>query len=354
MESVLVTGGAGFVGAALAIAAKRAYPRARIIAMDNLKRRGSELKLPILRERGVEFIHGDIRNPEDFDPIDGVDVVLECSAEPSILAGYGPSPGYVINTNLNGTVNCLDFARRCGAATIFLSTSRIYPIEAQNGLPYTEEDTRFALAAEQSLPGVSERGISEDFPLPGARSMYGATKLSSELILHEYRETFGLKALVNRCGIIAGPWQMGKVDQGVVTLWAARHVLGGSLDYIGYGGLGKQVRDMLHLDDLVELILYQMERLDELDGETFNVGGGLENSVSLCELTKICEELTGNSIEIGSVSEDRQGDVRIYYTDYARVSERCGWRPERDIKTIVGDIVTWLEAHKEELGPILA
>lgn len=353
MEKVLVTGGAGFVGAALAIAAKRAYPSARVIAMDNLKRRGSELKLPILRERGVEFLHGDIRNPEDFDGIDGAEVVLECSAEPSILAGYGPSPGYVINTNLNGTVNCLEFARRCGAAMIFLSTSRVYPIEAQNSLPYTEENTRFSLAAGQSVTGVSEKGISEDFPLAGARSMYGATKLSSELILHEYREAFGLSGIVNRCGIIAGPWQMGKVDQGVVVLWAARHVMGGTLDYIGYGGLGKQVRDMLHLDDLVSLMMYQMEHLDDLDGETFNVGGGLENSVSLCELTKVCEKLTGKSIEIGSVNEDRQGDVRIYYTDNTRVTERTGWRPERDVKTIVRDIVTWLETYKCELGPIL-
>lgn len=354
VDKVLVTGGAGFIGAALAIGVKQAHPRTRVIALDNLKRRGSEVKLPILNARGVEFLHGDIRNPEDFAAIEGADVVIECSAEPSILAGYGASPTYVINTNLGGTVNCLEFARGCGAATIFLSTSRVYPMAALNGLSFDEEKTRFSLAPEQTVAGVSEKGISEEFPLAGTRSMYGATKLCSELILNEYREAYGLKALVNRCGIVTGPWQMGKVDQGVVVLWAARHAFGGKLNYIGYGGGGKQVRDMLHVDDLLDLILYQLEHLDALDGETFNVGGGPEISVSLCELTKLCEDITGNTIDIGRETEERRGDVRIYLTDNTRVTERTGWRPQRDVETIVRDIVTWLESHKTELEPILA
>ncbi|MCH8204116.1 MAG: NAD-dependent epimerase/dehydratase family protein [Candidatus Hydrogenedentes bacterium] len=353
VDNVLVTGGAGFVGSALAIGVKSKHPKTRVLALDNLKRRGSELNLPRLRDAGVDFVHGDIRNPEDLEGIGSVDLMLECSAEPSVLAGYGDSPGYAIDTNLGGTIHCLEFARTRNVAMIFLSTSRVYPMKTLNQLNFVEDATRFSLAAEQTVAGASEKGISEDFPLAGPRSLYGATKFASELILQEYREAYGLKGLVNRCGVIAGPWQMGKVDQGVAALWAARHVYGGSLSYIGYGGAGKQVRDLLHIDDLLDLILYQMDHFEELDGETFNVGGGPKNSVSLCELTDICREISGNTIEIGSEAEDRPGDIRLYITDNSHVTERAGWRPKKDIPTIVQDIVAWLESNEAQLRPIL-
>ena len=353
MDNVLVTGGAGFVGSALAIGVKSKHPKTRVLALDNLKRRGSELNLPRLRDAGVDFVHGDIRNPEDLEGIGSVDLMIECSAEPSVLAGYGDSPGYAIDTNLGGTIHCLEFARTRNVAMIFLSTSRVYPMKTLNQLNFVEDATRFSLAAEQTVAGASEKGISEDFPLVGPRSLYGATKFASELILQEYREAYGLKGLVNRCGVIAGPWQMGKVDQGVAALWAARHVYGGSLSYIGYGGTGKQVRDLLHVDDLLDLILYQMDHFEELDGETFNVGGGPKNSVSLCELTDICREISGNTIEIDSEAEDRPGDIRLYITDNSHVTERAGWRPKKGIPTIVQDIVAWLESNEAQLRPIL-
>lgn len=353
MDNVLVTGGAGFVGSALAMGIKARYPGCRVLALDNLKRRGSELNLPRLRDAQVEFLHGDVRNPEDLEGVGDIELILECSAEPSVLAGYGSSPGYVTHTNLGGTINCLELARNRGAGMLFLSTNRVYPMATVNALRYVEEDTRFALAPEQTVPGASDQGIAEDFPLTGARSLYGATKLCSELILEEYRAMYGLKGLVNRCGVIAGPWQMGKIDQGVVVLWAARHVYGGSLNYIGYGGSGKQVRDLLHIDDLLELVVYEIDHFDELDGETFNVGGGLGISASLRELTALCQEITGNTIDIGSEAEDRPGDIRLYITDNARVSGRCGWKPKRDVKTILTDIVAWLEENEADLRPIL-
>lgn len=354
VDNILITGGAGFVGSALALGIKRQRPETRVTVIDNLKRRGSELNLPRLREAGVEFAHGDIRNPEDLEAAGDCELILECSAEPSVLAGYGSSPAYVVNTNLGGTVNCLELARTRGAAMLFLSTSRVYPIGAIEGLNYVEEDTRFALAPEQTTRGVSERGIAEDFPLEGARSMYGATKLCSELLLHEYRDMYGMKGIVNRCGVITGPWQMGKIDQGVVVLWAARHVFTGALNYIGYGGEGKQVRDMLHVDDLLRLALHQIDHLDELDGETFNVGGGAEVSASLQEMTAMCEEITGNAIDIGSDAENRPGDVRLYLTDNAKVTERCGWKPEKGVQTILEEVVAWIRDNEAALKPILS
>lgn len=353
MERILVTGGAGFVGSWLALGVKRRYPDATVVALDNLKRRGSELNLPRLRDAGVEFVHGDIRSPEDFDACGAFDLLLECSAEPSVMAGYGGSPAYVVNTNLMGTVNCLEAARTRSAAVIFLSTSRVYPMGAINGLNYVEDDTRFALAADQSVPGVSPAGFSEDFPLEGARSLYGATKLASELLIAEYRAMYGMKAVVNRCGVIAGPWQMGKVDQGVAVLWAARHVFGKPLKYIGFGGEGKQVRDLLHIEDLRDLVFYEIDHLDACDGATWNVGGGLAVSLSLQEMTALCEELSGSRIQIGGNPETRAGDIRLYLTDNARVNAATGWTPQRDARTIMADIVTWVQENRPTLEKIL-
>ena len=113
---ILVTGGAGFVGSTLALRARQAWPEASVTAFDNLRRRGSELNLPRLRDAGVAFVHGDIRNPADLAPLGrDLDLLLECSAEPSVLAGYDGDPSYVVDTNLTGTIHCLELARKAGA-----------------------------------------------------------------------------------------------------------------------------------------------------------------------------------------------------------------------------------------------
>ena len=185
-ERVLITGGAGFVGASIAVALKTHFPGMQVAALDNLHRRGSELNLPRLRAAGVEFFHGDIRNPEDLNTPPPPQLIIECSAEPSAQAGYGGSPEYLIQTNLIGCFHCLELARRTKADFLFLSTSRVYPWTALNQLAYEEDETRFVLADRQSLPGASANGISEDFPLQGARSLYGMTKLAAELLIAEY------------------------------------------------------------------------------------------------------------------------------------------------------------------------
>lgn len=343
--SVLLTGGAGFVGSNLAIMLKERHPGVRVSTLDNLKRRGSELNIPRLREAGVEFVHGDIRNKEDL-PNFGVDVILECSAEPSVLAGYDGSPEYLLNTNLVGTFNCLELSRRQGAGFVFLSTSRVYPIRALGGLRYEEDEPRFVLSDEQPYPRASRHGIAENFPLGGARSLYGATKLASEMFVEEYRAAYGIKTVVNRCGVITGPWQMGKVDQGVFALWMARHYFGGELSYFGYGGTGKQVRDFLHVADLFELVDAQIQNLDLFDGQTFNVGGGLNNSLSLLESTYLCEQITGKRIPIHPHPETRVADVPLYISDHRKITELCGWQPSRGPKQTLSDIYYWIRENE--------
>jgi CDP-paratose 2-epimerase len=353
-KKVLITGGAGFVGANLALLLRHGYPDVAVCAFDNLKRRGSELNLPRLKRAGVTFQHGDIRCREDVDTWPEFDLLIDCSAEPSVQAGVDGSPLPVLQNNLTGTLYCLEAARRQGAAFLFLSTSRVYPIETINRLAVREEATRFTWTAEESLPGYSRRGIAEDFPLSGARSLYGATKLSAELLLQEYAFLYRMPVLINRCGVLTGPWQMGKVDQGVVTLWVARHAFGRPLQYTGFGGQGKQVRDLLHVEDLFALVVRQMDDVSRWDGRIYNVGGGVEVSASLLELTGVCQDVTGQRIALSSVPATSPVDVRIYVTDNSRAQRDFTWKPLKSLRVIVEDIHNWIKEHEVQLRPLLA
>jgi CDP-paratose 2-epimerase len=351
---VLITGGAGFVGANLAIALAGRHPGWEIVALDNLKRRGAELNLARLQEAGVQFVHGDVRELADLMVLEPVDAVVECSAEPSALAGVGGATEYVVLANLLGAYHCLELARRDEAHVVFLSTSRVYPVAALNAVAYVEGETRFELAEQQPIAGVSPSGISELFPLEGARTLYGATKLSAELLITEYAGAFNLRTVVDRCGVIAGPWQMGKVDQGVFTYWLLNHQLGRELHYIGYGGRGKQVRDLLHVDDLVRLIDEQLQDPDHWAGVTVNVGGGPDCSLSLLETTELCRELTGNEVAVEPADETRPGDVPIYISDCDLLYRHTGWRPERTPREILKDTYDWITDHERAVVAALA
>ena len=303
-QRILITGGAGFVGSSLAVAFKNRNPDTAVVAFDNLRRRGSELNLSKLRDSGVQFVHGDVRSAEDLNSLaHAPDLIVECSAEPSAQAGYGGSPAYLIQTNLDGCFNCLELARRSKADFIFISTSRVYPYRRLNELRFTEAETRYVLSGDDNVPGASASGISEAFPLEGARSLYGMTKLAAELMVLEYADAYGLGCVIDRCGLLTGPGQMAKSDQGVIALWMAAHYFKRDLAYIGFGGNGKQVRDFLHVADLFDVVCEQLSDLDRFNGGVFNIGGGSSCSLSLLETTALCEEITGNRIHF-----DRQPD----------------------------------------------
>jgi CDP-paratose 2-epimerase len=353
IKTVLITGGAGFVGSNLCLKLKERYPRYRLIAFDNLKRRGSELNLIDFKNRDIAFVHGDIRNPEDIQAVGAFDALIEASAEPSVTAGLDSDPTYVINNNLYGSIHCFNACLKHKADLIFLSTSRVYPIEKIERANFVEADTRFSFAAAQDIAGISAAGISESLSLDGARSFYGTTKLASELFIQEYTAFYGLKAAVTRFGVIAGPRQMGKTDQGVVTLWMARHFWKQPLKYIGYGGTGKQVRDILHIDDLVDLIDMQLHDIDAFNGKVYNAGGGGANSASLLEMTAICEKITGNKIAIQSEAQTRQADLRAYITDNSNIEQNTLWRPKKDVNTVFSDIFEWIRANESQLSTIL-
>jgi CDP-paratose 2-epimerase len=353
LNRLLITGGAGFVGSNLAVSLASRHPDWEILVLDNLYRRGSELNLPRLEQAGVEFVRGDVREPGDLGGLPEITALIECSAEPSVMSGVDGDTGYLVHTNLTGAYNCLELARRDGAFVVFLSTSRVYPVEPQVELALEEGPTRFELPAEQALPGVSPAGISERFPLEGARTLYGATKLAAELLIEEYRASLGVPAVIDRCGVIAGPWQMGKVDQGVFTHWMLAHHFGNPLTYIGFGGEGKQVRDLLHVEDLVDLVERQLLDQAAWDGRTVNVGGGRECSLSLAETTEICRRLTGNEVAIDPVPETRAGDVPIYLSDCAKLFGLDEWRPRRSAEQVLVDIHEWVTADEARIAEAL-
>lgn len=355
---ILITGGAGFVGSRLAMLFRDAEPQAEIVTFDNLKRRGAELNLPVFAARNIGFVHGDVRSQNDLDNIPGgaFDMVIDAAAEPSVHAGTSGSPSYVLETNLLGTLNLLETVRKRGGcgAFLFLSTSRVYSIAPLRSIALTEGETRFEISPDQTIPGVTPTGINEIFPTDTSRSLYGASKLASELVVQEYAETYKIPTVINRCGVIAGPGQFGKVDQGVFTLWVANHYFNKGLRYTGFGGQGKQVRDLLHPDDLFALLRLEAAKINDVSGQVFNAGGGRRVSVSLAELTTLCQKATGNTIPIASDLTTAAVDIPLYLSDSTRATETFGWTPKKDSSVIVGEIAQWLQTNEDALRPLFA
>ena len=155
-----------------------------------------------------------------------------------------------------------------------------------------------------------------------------------------------LKFIINRFGVIAGPWQFGKQDQGFVPLWIAKHFLKKKLSYIGFGGKGHQVRDILHINDACEIILIQIKKIKKINNKIFNIGGEINNSISLKDLTIKCEELTKNKIKFKSVLKTSSYDIPYYVTDNSKLKKIYKWKPSRNIDKILKDIYNWLSNNK--------
>jgi len=338
---ILITGGCGFVGSSLAKHFKAKYPSYDITVLDNLYRKGSELNIEPLQKMGITFVKGDVRFYDDLKDLD-FDMLIEASAEPSVMAGKGADRRYLIDTNFNGLINCLDVALEKDAPVIFISTSRVYPMSVINSLPFIVTDNRYDVAPCKTA-GVTEAGFTEKLSLDGARSLYGTTKLAGEMMITEYIEMLGLKAVVNRSGLIAGAGQFGKTDQGVITHWAASYIYDKPLAIFGNG---KQVRDILHVNDLTRLIDMQIHNLDIFAGEVFNIGGGLANSLSIRELDNLCKKhICDKDVPFKPI---RDLDLKYYVTDNSKIAH-CGWTPEISAEKTLLDIVSWIQKNKEEL-----
>jgi nucleoside-diphosphate-sugar epimerase len=218
---LLITGICGFVGNSLAHELLAAVPDLSILGIDNLSRKGSEENVGRLRAAGVHLHIGDILNTVLLNSLPPCDWILDCAANPSVLAGVdgASSSRVVVEQNLYSTVNLLELCKKWGAGFTLLSTSRVYSIPPLVNLPLLATPTRFTLDCAAPLPaGISERGVAETFSTAAPVSLYGSTKLCSEALALEYGDAFGFPVWINRCGVLAGAGQFSKADQGIFFL----------------------------------------------------------------------------------------------------------------------------------------
>ena len=344
---ILISGICGFVGSTIARAFSDAGTGHELAGFDNFIRPGSELNRADLKKRGVRLFHGDLRNASDLEALPPVDFVIDAAANPSVLAGVDgrTSSRQLIEHNLSGTVNILEFCKLHRAGFILLSTSRVYSIPPLASLPMEAAQRAFRPAAGAVLPeGVSAEGVSERFSTLAPISLYGSTKLASEALALEYGETFNLPVFVNRCGVLAGAGQFGRPDQGIFAYWINSWLQRRSLKYIGFGGTGHQVRDCLHPRDLLPVLEKQFAR-PKLDvaSRIANFSGGARSARSLLQLSDWCAEHLGPH----SVSADttpRPFDIPWMVLDSAKAAQLWNWQPATPVDQILDEIAA--HAHK--------
>ena len=347
---ILISGICGFVGSTIALRLRASSDNPEIFGFDNFIRPGSELNRLTLRRAGIGVRHVDQRNPSDIDALPDADWVIDAAANPSVLAGVDgeTSSRQLIEHNLSGTVNLLEYCKARRAGLIILSTSRVYSINALSQLKVVVSGNAHKPDLSGGTPrGLSADGVSEEFSTEPPLSIYGCTKLASELLLLEYAAAFDFPAWINRCGTLAGAGQFGRGDQGIFTFWINSWLRRQPLRYLGFEGRGYQVRDCLHPGDLVPLLEKQMSS----GGGTrriFNVGGGTANSMSLAKLSAWCAKRFGPR-EISADPVTRPFDIPWLVLDSARAWQEWSWKVDTPIESVLEEIAGHAEAHPEWL-----
>jgi CDP-paratose 2-epimerase len=342
---ILVTGISGFAGSNIAINMLQTETKNKIIGFDNLSRPGCERNIEILRNTGIEIIRGDIRNQSDIETLPTVDWIIDCAANPSVLAGLDgqSSSRQLMEHNLIGTINLLEYCKKRKTGLILLSTSRVYSATELAVLPVKTTNDRYELQQSEVF-GISTNGISENFPTSAPISLYGASKLASETLIMEYGKSFDFPVWINRCGVLAGSGQFGKADQGIFSYWIHSFREKRPLKYIGFNGTGHQVRDALHPKDLVPLLSLQIMEPDTEAPKIVNLGGGIENCMSLKELSNWCEERFGSN-EIISSEEVRPMDAPWVVMDSTTAQNAWNWDVQTRLNTILDEIAEHAEKN---------
>jgi len=344
---LLITGICGFVGSTVARSLKASLEGVEIVGIDNLIRPGSELNRRSLASLGVKFLHADLRSASDVDSLPKVDWVIDAAANASVLAGVDgkTSSRQILEHNLLGTINLLEYCKRWSAGFLLLSTSRVYAIEPLASLPIEVADRAYRLKTGVPVPaGVSASGLSEEFSTAAPISIYGATKLCSEQLALEYALSFGFPVWVNRCGVLAGAGQFGRADQGIFTYWIHAYKHRRPLKYIGFTGDGFQVRDCLHPKDLAVLVADQLRQPDKKVRRVQNVSGGVAQSMSLAQLSDWCAKRFGVH-EVLSVAENRPFDIPWMVLDSALATEQWGWKPAVTLDETLEEIAVHAESN---------
>jgi CDP-paratose 2-epimerase len=344
---ILISGVCGFAGSAIARLLAAEGTGNEVTGMDNFIRPGSEVNRGELKRLGIRLVHGDVRAASDFEGLPPCDWVIDAAANPSVLAGVDglSSSRQVVEHNLGGTVNLLEFCKRSRAGFILLSTSRVYSIAALAALPVRAKNGAFQLEAAGLPQGIGPLGVTEAFPTSAPISLYGATKLASEALALEYGHAFDLPVYINRCGILAGAGQFGRPDQGIFSYWINSHLRRRPLTYIGFGGSGHQVRDCLHPRDLVPLLTAQMAAPKTEAGDRIvNLGGGIASAMSLRQLNDWCDERFGSHPVVQDPAP-RRFDIPWIVLDPSKAARVWGWKPTTPVLQILEEISAHAGTH---------
>jgi len=350
---ILITGVCGFVGSTLAAAMAESGFADQITGVDNFSRPGSELNRRALQAKGVQVIPGDIRVSSDVESLPQADWIIDAAANPSVLAGVDgkTSSRQLIEHNLSGTINLLEYCKQHAAGFVLLSTSRVYSIPPLASLKMVEVEQTFRPDVQQAFPpGASEQGMAEHFSTAPPVSLYGSTKVASECLALEYGETFQFPVWINRCGVLAGATQFGHPAQGIFSYWIHSFREKSALKYIGFGGNGYQVRDCLHPRDLIPLLKQQTaEPLDTKKPRVSNFAGGVENSMSLARLTAWCAERF-EPMEIIRSQESRPFDIPWMVLDSSQAAQAWNWRPTTKMLDVLEEIAAFAETQPDWLA----
>jgi CDP-paratose 2-epimerase len=344
--NLLVTGICGFAGSALTRSLLESSENLRVFGVDNFIRPGSELNRRELARLGVKLFHADLRSATDLETLPKVDWVIDAAANPSVLAGVDgkTSSRQLLEHNLWGTVNVLEYCKAHRAGLILLSTSRVYSIKPLAELAVEARDQAFHPRAGSLPPGLTQNGVAENFSTAPPLSLYGSTKLASECLALEYGGAFGFPVWINRCGVLAGAGQFGKPDQGIFSFWINSHLRRRPLKYIGFDGQGHQVRDCLHPRDLVPVLLAQMKHRGNDQPRIANFSGGAANAMSLAQLTDWCDARFGKHA-VQSEATPRPFDIPWMVLDSSLAAKQWNWQPKISLPQVLDEIAKHAEQN---------
>ena len=335
----LITGGAGFIGTNTAD--RLLGEGHEVIIVDDLSRRGSERNLQWLRERHGDFAFHqiDVRQfdllRKAFQDHASIDLVLHFAAQVAVTSSV-VDPRTDFEINALGTLNVLEAVRqlKSNPVVLYTSTNKVYGALSQ--LEVIEDETRYRYAA---LP----RGVPETTPLD-FYSPYGCSKGAADQYVHDYHRIYGMRTIVFRNSCIYGRHQFGIEDQGWLAWFVIAAVKGSPITIYGNG---KQVRDLLYIDDLVEAMLSAYARIEDTQGEVYNIGGGVEISVSIwLEIEPILCKLLGQEIPV-SYGDWRPGDQPIYISDTTKALRHFDWQPKTDVEQGIRLLFDWVQGHQD-------
>jgi CDP-paratose 2-epimerase len=330
--NIVVTGSAGFFGNYVThYLLNKGHT---VIGIDNLSRKGSELNAKKqLQNESIRFFKADVSVKEDLEFLneEHFDWIIDCAADPSVLSGFGDSSRKLLDNNLISTINLLEICKRKEAGFILMSTSRVYSIADLCSIPYEETMTRFK---------IEESGtVDEEFSIRPPLSLYGSSKMTSEVLAIEYSQMFNIPVWINRCGVIAGPGQFGKIDQGVFSFWIYSWLRKSSVKYIGFKGSGKQVRDVIHPIDICDVMNRQIQDRIVEPWPVYNLGGGIENSSSLLELSQWCSNnINSYDKHVSSSKEIRPFDIPVFIMNTERAKRRWDFKVTKSVDDILTEI----------------